>query len=127
MSAPVQWLHGKVWATRPAGLLIFALADRVTGESGGRLLIGLGLRRPETLVLLDEAILTLPTGPGTFGETKMTPQAARAWAAKASVRSPEGVLDLSEQLVAAWDHHALLYREALARGPGLVVAAEVLS
>ena len=117
----VSWLHGQVWSTRPSGLLIFALPDRVTVESGGRLLIGLGLRRPEAMVLIDKAVLTLPSGPTTYHETEMTPSAARAWAAKATVRSPQGVLELGEQMLAAWDHHALLYREALARGPGLVV------
>lgn len=129
MSPPtvkLGWLEGRVWATRPAGLLIFALADRVTVESGGRLLIGLGMRRPEALVLVDDAILTLPNGAG-YVETKMTPAAARAWAAKATVRSPQGMLELGEQLLAAFEHHTLLYREALARGPGLVVAAEGLS
>lgn len=124
MSAPQKWVTGQVWATRPAGLLIFAMSDGVTVESGGRLLIGLRLVRPEALVLLDEAILTLPHQHG-YQEAKLTPQAARAWCETAKLVGPDGPVVLNEQLVAAWEHHKLLYREAIARGPGLVVAALV--
>lgn len=120
-------LRGACWATRPPGLIIFAMPDGVSVESGAQQLLGMRMHRPEPMVLLDEVIMSRqhPSMPPPHRqETRVTFDEARAFARRFKVNTPQGVIDLGAELAAALDEHRLLWREALARGPGLVVAAE---
>lgn len=121
-------LRGSCWATRPPGLVIYAMPDGVSVETGGRQLLGLRMQRPERLVLIDEVIVSLPhptLPPPTRQETKMTPAEARAFCLDAQFKTPAGLLRIGDELAAALDEHARLFREELGRGPALVAPVDL--
>lgn len=109
MPAPaVRWSEARIWASIPPGASIQADASGVVVRAPQPLL-GLKIRRPDPIVLIDEAVLVL-FGPDGARETVMAVAAARAWAVGGKLTTSSGEVAIGEQLAAAWDYHVDAWR-----------------
>lgn len=106
----VDFLRGSLWTSQPPGIAIIATHEHVTVESGGQILIGLKMHRPEAHVLLDHAVVLVGGR-----EQHMTPTSAREWAALATLETQRGGIAIGAPLTEAWDAHVERWSAARAR------------
>lgn len=122
MSAPQPtWRHGLVWLSQPPGIVILSTHEHVTVESGGRLLMGMRLRRPEGLaVLLDEVVVAVGV-PDGIREQVVSPTTAREFATAGHLDAAGTQINIGQLLLAAFEDHCRRYHEAraAARAGGL--------